>query len=50
MKTDFLDRFGTSLEFRFSEKEIIEMMQNYGLKDIKFYDGPPYWCALGYKN
>jgi len=50
MKTDSLDRFGTSLEYRFSKQEIAEMMSDCGLINISFYDGPPYWCAIGFKN
>ena len=36
MKNDSLDRFGTTLEKRFSQKEIREMMLEAGLKNIKF--------------
>ena len=50
MKTDSLDRFGTSLEYRFSKQEITGMMRDCGLTNISFYDGPPYWCAIGFKN
>ena len=50
MKTDSLDRFGTSLEYRFSKQEITEMMKDCGLKKITFYEGPPYWCATGFKD
>lgn len=50
LKTDALDRFGTKLEFRYTKKEIKEMMQRQGLKDIKFSEGPPFWCAVGYKG
>lgn len=50
MKTDALDRFGTRLEFRYTKKEVKEMMERQGLVGIKFSDGPPYWCAVGFKS
>jgi hypothetical protein len=49
MKTDALDRFGTRLEKRFTKKEIEHMMQQAGLKNIKFSDHEPFWCACGIK-
>jgi SAM-dependent methyltransferase len=49
MRTDALDRFGTRLEQRFSRVEIETMMAAAGLKDIRFHEGPPYWCAVGFK-
>lgn len=50
MRTDALDRFGTSLEQRFTRAQIREMMQDAGLADVKFRAGFPYWCAVGIKN
>jgi SAM-dependent methyltransferase len=50
MKTDALDRFGTSLEQRFSKKEIYTMMHNAGLENITFSTNIPYWCAVGTKK
>jgi SAM-dependent methyltransferase len=49
MRTDALDRFGTRLEHRFSASEIEQMMRSAGLERIKFNEGPPFWCALGYR-
>lgn len=49
MRTDALDRFGTRIEHRFTSKEIEEMMKSAGLTDIRFRQGPPYWCAVGYR-
>ncbi|WP_225931288.1 class I SAM-dependent methyltransferase [Leptolyngbya sp. 7M] len=49
MRTDALDRFGTSLEHRFTKAEIEGMMTSCGLKDIRFGD-EPYWTALGIKE
>jgi len=50
MRTDALDRFGTRLEQRFSQAQITEMMTAAGLENIKFSDGFPYWCAVGFKK
>jgi len=50
MRTDALDRFGTRLERRFTRSQIEQMMKNAGLKDIRFNDAPPYWCAVGIKS
>ncbi len=50
MRTDALDRFGTRLEQRFSAREIQAMMENAGLENIRFRNGPPYWCAAGIKK
>jgi SAM-dependent methyltransferase len=50
MRTDALDRFGTRLEHRFTRQQILEMMENAGLTNIRFGDQSPYWCAVGYKR
>lgn len=50
MRTDALDRFGTRLEQRFTRAQIAAMMTAAGLTDIRFHDGPPYWCAVGYRR
>lgn len=50
MRTDALDRFGTRLEHRFTRSEIETMMLSAGLGDVRFRDGSPYWCALGFKS
>lgn len=47
MRTDALDRFGTRLEQRFTRNEIRQMMELAGLRDIRFSDRPPFWCAIG---
>lgn len=49
MRTDSRDRFGTPLEKRFTRRQIIEMMGNAGLVDIKVSDGAPFWCVVGRK-
>ena len=50
MRTDSLDRFGTSLEKRFSKKEIENLMLKSGLSNISFHNKSPYWIALGFKK
>ena len=50
MRTDSLDRFGTRLEQRFTQKQIQIMMESAGLVDIKFSDSAPYWCVIGIKS
>ena len=49
MRNDALDRFGTSLEQRFSKKEMQEMMERCDLFDITF-STTSFWTALGYKK
>lgn len=50
MRTDALDRFGTSLERRFTRSEISAMMASAGLERIQFSPNIPFWCAVGYKK
>lgn len=47
VRNDALDRFGTSLEQRFSKEEITIMMKNAGLDSIKISENTPYWHAIG---
>jgi hypothetical protein len=47
MRTDSLDRFGTTLEQRFSREAIRRMMSNAGLADIRFSEQTPYWHVVG---
>ena len=47
MRTDALDRFGTRLEHRMTRREIAAMMETAGLREIRFSDSPPFWCAVG---
>lgn len=49
MRTDSRDRFGTPLEQRFTRHEIQGMMESAGLRDIRFSENAPYWCAVGIK-
>jgi ubiquinone/menaquinone biosynthesis C-methylase UbiE len=47
IRNDALDRFGTSLEQRFSKAEIETMMKNAGLNEVVIADTLPYWHAVG---
>ncbi len=47
IRNDALDRFGTTLEQRFSRKEIEAMMTEAGLTEIVIPDTLPYWHAIG---
>lgn len=50
MRTDALDRFGTSLEQRFTADQIRSMLTRAGLGDIQFSPRTPFWCAVGYRQ
>jgi len=50
MRTDALDRFGTSLEKRFSRQEITYMMESAGFINIRFSDRQPFWTVIGFKK
>jgi ubiquinone/menaquinone biosynthesis C-methylase UbiE len=47
IRNDALDRFGTSLEQRFSKEQVINMMQIAGLQEIRISKGEPFWHAVG---
>ncbi len=49
MRTDALDRFGTSLEKRFTKNEIRHMMEECGSKNITFSE-TSFWTAIGVKK
>ena len=53
LANDALDRFGTSLEQRFSRDEITEMLRaaDFDLTTLKFSDIEPFWTfAVNKKN
>ena len=53
LANDALDRFGTSLEQRFSKAEITEMLRaaDFDLTTLKFSDAEPFWTfAVNKKN
>jgi len=47
MRTDALDRFGTRVEKRYSQQQIVALMTSAGLSGIQFSNSPPYWCVVG---
>lgn len=49
VRNDALDRFGTTLEQRFSREQIKQMMEQCGLSQIRFSDRSPYWHVIGKK-
>lgn len=49
IRNDALDRFGTSLEQRFSRSEITEMMEKAGLSEVVISPIEPYYHAVGKK-
>jgi len=50
IRNDALDRFGTPLEQRFSQKDIEQMMLNCGLTNIRFSTKTPYWHVVAQKK
>ena len=50
MRNDALDRFGTRLEKRFTQAEIMALLTEAGLDDIKFSEDPPWWVAVGHRS
>lgn len=52
MRADALDRFGTSLENRFTKEQITEMLKSAGFDEssICFSDGEPFWTFSARKS
>jgi len=52
MKNDSLDRFGTSLEQRFTKSQIVNMLKiaNFDVDSLKFSDIEPFWTFTVKKN
>ncbi len=50
IRNDSLDKFGTSLEQRFSKKEVEGLMTNSGLEDIIISTGAPFYHTVGRKK
>jgi SAM-dependent methyltransferase len=46
MRTDSLDRFGTSLEKRYTRDQMESLLRDAGLTDIRFCSSV-FWCAVG---
>jgi ubiquinone/menaquinone biosynthesis C-methylase UbiE len=49
MRTDAYDRFCTTLEQRFTRRQMEQMLTGAGFDEIRFSDTVPYWCAVGKK-
>ncbi len=49
MRNDSLDRFGTSLEKRFSKEQIYSLFENAGLRDTYISPDPPWWVVLAWR-
>jgi ubiquinone/menaquinone biosynthesis C-methylase UbiE len=50
MRTDAYDRFCTSLEKRFTRKQIEHLLGDAGFEEIRFSELVPFWCAVGMKR
>jgi ubiquinone/menaquinone biosynthesis C-methylase UbiE len=46
MRTDAYDRFCTSLEQRFTRRQIEQMLLDGGFCEIRFSEQAPFWCAV----
>jgi hypothetical protein len=49
IRNDSLDRFGTSLEHRFSRRQIEDMLTRCGLHEIRFSENSPFWHVVARK-
>ena len=49
MRNDSLDRFGTSLEKRFSKEQIYSLFENAGLRDTYISPDPPWWVVWAWR-
>lgn len=49
IRNDSLDKFGTTLEQRFSKKEVEALMKSCGLEDVVISEGTPYYHSVGRK-
>jgi hypothetical protein len=50
LRTDARDRFGTPLEQRFTREQLAGKLGRAGLEDVRFSDGAPFWCVVGYRK
>ncbi len=50
LRTDCLDRFGTSLENRYTAKEIHCLLTDHGFENVKFSSREPHWCVIAQKK
>jgi ubiquinone/menaquinone biosynthesis C-methylase UbiE len=50
MRNDALDRFGTTLEQRFTQPQIVEMLREAGFTGYKFSEREPFWTFTATKK
>ena len=50
MRNDALDRFGTRLEKRYSKEEVCDLLEDAGLENAVFSEGPPWWVAVAWRR
>ena len=50
IRNDALDRFGTKLEKRYTQVEILALMNKSGLTDVMFSEQEPYWHFIAKKQ
>ncbi len=50
MRNDALDRFGTTLEQRFTQSQIVEMLREAGFAGYKFSEREPFWTFTATKK
>lgn len=50
MRTDAYDRFCTSLEQRFTRRQIEQMLLDGGFCEIRFSEQAPFWCAVAIRR
>src|SRR5262249_50409253 len=49
VRADALDPLGTRLERRMTRAQIKSLMEEAGLRDVRFREAEPFWCAIGRK-
>ena len=47
MRNDSLDRFGTTLERRYTREETVDLLRSGGLDAPLISSQPPYWHGVG---
>ena len=50
MRNDALDRFGTRLEKRYGKEEVRDLLEDAGLENVVFSEGPPWWVVVGWRR
>lgn len=50
MRNDSLDRFGTSIEQRYTAEAVVSLMRSAGLASVRLSERAPYWHAIGIRE